>query len=135
MENKPERGASGATTALSVAAITAITASMTFPFGAAIADNNYPSWGDIEAAKQDKQTEITKIGVLLTTLQQNADAASVSSRQADENYRMAVDARDAAEEREKTLSQQAAAAEAIAKTSELRAGLLAVHLAKSTGGD
>jgi len=138
MENKPERGAFGAKTALSVVAISAVTASMTFPFGAAIADNNYPSWGDIEAAKKNEQatqTEITKIGALLTTLQQNADAASVSSQQAGENYRIAVDARDAAEEREKTLSQQADAAEAVAKTSELRAGLLAVHLAKSTGGD
>ncbi|MFO7691232.1 MAG: NlpC/P60 family protein [Cryobacterium sp.] len=120
-------------TLLSAVAVGAVTAS----FGvvpAALADENYPSWTDVEAAKQNeetKQAEIDKITALLGTLQSTAAAAATQSQIAAEAYLITRDELDAATTRARALVGQVATAEAVAATSRMRAGLIAAHLAKT----
>ncbi|MFF2371834.1 C40 family peptidase [Agromyces sp. NPDC058110] len=125
-------------TVFSTVAIGAVAASVAAAGGPAFADPDYPSWSDIEQAKaneQTKQAEIDRVGALLTGLQSAADAAAEASMKADEAWRVAVDERDRAAEREQKLGAQADEADAVAEISKMRAGLLAAHLAKSGGGD
>ncbi|MGX5695726.1 NlpC/P60 family protein [Agromyces soli] len=117
----------------------AVTASIGIVSGGspALADD-YPSWGEIEQAKQNEQTkqaEIAKLGELLASLQAAADAAIRDSQIAAEKYRQTVIKRDEAVEREASLAKQADEAEAVAEISKMRAGLIAAHLAKSAGND
>ncbi|WP_168209190.1 NlpC/P60 family protein [Agromyces intestinalis] len=126
-------------TVFSTVAIGAVTASVAVVGGAgpAVADD-YPSWAEIEQAKQNEQTkqaEIARLGELLAGLQQQADAAIQASQIADEAWRNAVIARDAQVERERVLAKRAGEAEAVAEISRMRAGLLAAHLARSAGTD
>jgi len=125
-------------TVFSTVAIGAVTASIVAAGGPAMAEPDYPSWSEIEQAKQNEQTkhaEIARVGELLAGLQQAADAAVQASMEADEAWRVAVDQRDRAAERERTLGQQADEADAVAEISKMRAGLLAAHLAKTAGAD
>ena len=99
---------------------------------------DYPSWDDVQNAKRDeasKQAEIESLTGLLAGLQDSADAASKASRIAAEKYRIAKDALDAATARADALATQAATAEQKASVSRMRAGLLAAHLARGSGGD
>ncbi|MGW4929869.1 C40 family peptidase [Agromyces sp. NPDC004153] len=125
-------------TVFSTVAVGAVTASVVVAGGPAMAEPDYPSWSEIEQAKQNEQTkqaEIARVGELLVGLQQAADAAAIASMQADEAWRIAVDQRDRAAERERMLGQQADEADAVAEISKMRAGLLAAHLAKTAGSD
>jgi len=125
-------------TVFSTVAIGAVTASIVAAGGPAMAEPDYPSWSEIEQAKQNEQTkqaEIARVGELLVGLQQAADAAVQASMEADEAWRVAVDQRNRAAERERTLGQQADEADAVAEISKMRAGLLAAHLAKTAGAD
>ena len=118
---------------LSAVAVGAVTAS----FGvapAALAEENYPSWTDVEAAKQNeetKQAEIDKITALLGTLQATASDAATDSQIAAEAYLISRDELDTATTRASTLAAQVTVAEATAATSRMRAGLIAAHLAKT----
>lgn len=129
----------GSAAAISAAvAVGAVTASVGLVGSPAAAEPDYPTWGEIEAAKQNesaKQAEIDRLGGLIAGLQQTADAAVEVSMKADEAFRQAVDAREAALEREQSLGRQADEAEAVAEISKMRAGLIAAHLARSGGGD
>lgn len=125
-------------TVFSTVAVGAVTASVVAAGGPAMAEPDYPSWSEIEQAKQNEQTkqaEIARVAELLTGLQQAADAAVQASMMADEAWRIAVDQRDRAAERERTLGKQADEADAVADISKMRAGLLAAHLAKTAGND
>ncbi|MFB6612085.1 C40 family peptidase [Agromyces sp. NPDC056379] len=125
-------------TVFSAVAVGAVTASVVAGGGPAMAEPDYPSWSEIEQAKGNeatKQAEIDRVGQLLAGLQQVADAAIQSSQMAAESYRVAVDQRDRAAEREAALAQQADEADAVAEISKMRAGLLAAHLAKTAGND
>lgn len=125
-------------TIFSAVAVGAVTASIGLVGPPAAAEPDYPSWGEIEQAKQNeatKQAEIGRLGELLAGLQQTADAAVQVSMVADEAYRVAVDARDRAAEKVETLRKQAEEAEAVAEISKMRAGLLAAHLARTAGND
>ena len=125
-------------TVFSAVAVGAVTASVVAAGGPAMAEPDYPSWSEIEQAKGNeatKQAEISRVGDLLAGLQQVADAAVQASQMADEAYRIAVDERDRAAEREQTLAKQADEADAVAEISKMRAGLLAAHLAKTAGND
>lgn len=125
-------------TVFSAVAVGAVTASIGLVGPPAAAEPDYPSWAEIEQAKQNeatKQAEIGRLGALLAGLQQTADAAVQVSMVADEAYRVAVDARDRAAERVETLGRQAEEAEAVAEISKMRAGLLAAHLARTAGND
>ncbi|GAA1787769.1 hypothetical protein GCM10009748_22900 [Agromyces lapidis] len=125
-------------TVFSAVAVGAVTASIGLVGPPAAAEPDYPSWGEIEQAKQNeatKQAEIGRLGALLAGLQQTADAAVQVSMVADEAYRVAVDERDRAAERVQTLGKQAEEAEAVAEISRMRAGLIAAHLARTAGKD
>jgi cell wall-associated NlpC family hydrolase len=125
-------------TVFSAVAVGAVTASVVAGGAPAMAEPDYPSWSEIEQAKGNeatKQAEIARVGELLAGLQQVADAAVQASQMAAESYRIAVDQRDRAAERETTLAQQADEADAVAEISKMRAGLLAAHLAKTAGND
>ncbi|PJJ65591.1 NlpC/P60 family protein [Compostimonas suwonensis] len=118
-------------------AVGAVTASIGI-VGPAFADEDYPSWNDVQNAKKNeatKQAEIENITNLIGGLQAASDEAAKQSAIAAEAYRTTKDALDAATERETSLRSQADAAAAKAKTSKMRAGLLAAHLARSGGKD
>lgn len=124
-------------TVFSTVAVGAVTASLGLAAGPAFAAPDYPSWGDIEQAKQNEQTkqaEIARLGELLDGLRATADAAAEASMIADEAYRNTVVQRDAAQERANQLTKQADEAQAVAEISRMRAGLLAAHLAKRADG-
>jgi cell wall-associated NlpC family hydrolase len=98
---------------------------------------DYPSWNDVQQAKANvanQQAMITNITTLITGLQSSVDAARIASEKAAEAYFQAKDALAAATAKQADLEKQSADAAAKAKTSQMRAGLLASHLAKSGGG-
>ncbi|MFC6356754.1 C40 family peptidase [Luethyella okanaganae] len=124
-------------TIFSAVAVGAVTASIGIA-GPAVADQDYPSWADVQNAKKNestKQAEIDKIGALLAGLQAAAAEASKRSQIAGEAFRLAQDALDTATAREDSLKKQAVAAAKKAETSKMRAGLLAAHLARNGGQD
>ncbi len=119
---------------MAIGAVSAVTASVAAAGGAAFAAPDYPSWNDVEKAKQNestKQAEIATLGELLDGLASQAAKAVTTAQIAAEAYRVTQDALNAATLRETSLSEQAATAEATAATSKMRAGLIAAHLAKS----
>ena len=66
-------------TVFSTVAVGAVTASVVAAGGPAMAEPDYPSWSEIEQAKQNEQTkqaEIDRVGDLLVGLQRAADAAA-----------------------------------------------------------
>jgi len=98
---------------------------------------DYPSWNDVQQAKSsvaNQQAMVANITALIGTLQSSVDAANIASAKAAETYLQAKLALDRATEKEADLQKQATAAADKAKTSQMRAGLLASHLAKSGGG-
>ncbi|HEX5262115.1 MAG TPA: hypothetical protein VFW13_01225, partial [Phenylobacterium sp.] len=99
---------------------------------------DYPSWNDVQQAKNNvanQQAMIDNITTLIGNLQSNVDAARIASEKAAEAYFQAKNALAAASAKADDLQKQAGAAAEKAKTSKMRAGLLASHLAKSGGGD
>ncbi|PPL19875.1 hypothetical protein GY24_03720 [Microterricola pindariensis] len=99
---------------------------------------DYPSWSDVQNAKNNeatKKAEIAKLTGFLDALRATADAAMKDSMVAAEAWRVNQEQLTAATEREKTLKSQQAAAAKKAETSKMRAGLLASHLARSGGQD
>lgn len=121
-----------------VATVGAFAATMAGSGAPAEADTGYPSWSDIQQAQQNeasKQAEITKLNGLLTTLQQDADAAAQAAGQAGEAYQNAKVLLDAATAREAQLQSQADAASAQARQSKMRAGLIAAKLAQQGAGN
>jgi len=121
--------------AVALSAASALAASVaTVSGGAAFAAPDYPTWNDVEKAKQNestKQAEIATLGALLDGLASQAATAVTTAQKAAEAYRITQDALDAATKREASLRDRAQAAEARAATSKMRAGLLVAHLAKS----
>ncbi len=104
----------------------------------AVADQGYPSWGDIQQAQQNeasKQAEVDRLNALLTTLQANVDSASQKAGQAGQDYLNAKSNLDDAASREQQITGQASAAEAVAQRSKMRAGLIAASMARQGGGN
>ncbi|MGH1525435.1 C40 family peptidase [Leifsonia sp. L25] len=98
---------------------------------------DYPSWNDVQQAKANvanQQAMITNITTLIGGLQSSVDAARIASEKAAEAYFQAKDALAAATAKQADLEKQSTDAAAKAKTSQMRAGLLASHLAKAAGG-
>jgi cell wall-associated NlpC family hydrolase len=99
---------------------------------------DYPSWNDVQQAKAslaNQQVMVNNITTLITGLQSSVDAARIQQAKAAEAYLEAKDALATATAKADDLGKQADAAAEKAKTSQMRAGLLASHLAKSGGGD
>ena len=123
-------------TAISAGVMGVVTASVGIIAPPAFADN-YPSWNDVQQAKANvtqQQAMIANITKLIAGLQTAVDQARIDSEKAAEAYFQAKDALDAATAKAADLKKQADAAAAKAKTSQMRAGLLASHLAKTGGG-
>ncbi|MEN2736399.1 NlpC/P60 family protein [Microbacterium sp. X-17] len=113
----------------------AVTASIGIAAPAQAVD--YPSWNDVQQAKANvanQQAMIANITTLISGLQSSVDAARIASEKAAEAYFQAKDALAKATAKQADLEKQSADAAAKAKTSQMRAGLLASHLAKSGGG-
>ncbi|KFF58377.1 hypothetical protein JF66_19035, partial [Cryobacterium sp. MLB-32] len=123
--------------AVGIGMVGAVTATVGVGAPVAFADPGYPSWDDVQQAKQNeatKQAEIEKISGLLGELQASAEAAATTSQIAAEAYRVTEDALAAATARETALTEQVVTAEATAATSKMRAGLIAAHLGKAGAG-
>jgi cell wall-associated NlpC family hydrolase len=127
----------GAVTAvIAVGAASAASVGVGVPPGAA--EPNYPSWNDVQNAKNNleaKQAQIDSIVQLVGGLQSAADSVAIHSAKKAEAFRKAHHAHDEAVKRADSLHQQADSAAAKAKVSRMRAGLLAAHLAKNGGAD
>lgn len=139
MANGTGRSASRLTSSafLSAVAIGAVTASVGIA-PAAFAEEAYPSWEDVQKAKQNqatKKAEIEKISGLLSALRTAAAEATKEALIAAEAFHITQDALDAATAKETSLTRQAAAAKKSAETSKMRAGLIAAHLAKAGAQD
>ncbi|GAB3393507.1 hypothetical protein GCM10027568_22660 [Humibacter soli] len=122
--------------AVGAAAVGVITASIGIVAPPAHADE-YPSWNDVQHAKQNVQAQqalVDKITGLVAELQSNVDAANKAADIAAESYLETKIKLDAATTTAHDLASKSKAAEKTAKTSAMRAGLLASHLAKA-GGD
>lgn len=120
---------------VAASAVVGVVASVGMP---AAAEPDYPSWADIQQAKQSeasKQAEISKLGEILTGLQAAADAAAQTAGIAGEAFRNATVELESAKQREAELASQVAAAEAAAQQSKIRAGLIAASIARQGGGD
>lgn len=133
-----ERFRSGSrATALGAAAVGVVTASIGIVAPAAhAATPNYPTWGDVQQAKQNvaaQQAMVTQITGLINGLQASLQTAQTNAEKAGEAYLEAKNALADATSKYTALTQQVQTAQAKAKTSEMRAGLLASHLAR-TGG-
>ncbi|MDQ1513711.1 MAG: peptidoglycan DL-endopeptidase CwlO [Microbacteriaceae bacterium] len=115
----------------------AVTAAFTIT--PAVADEpTYPSWQDVQQARQNTaaaKAEVDRITTLLTGLQAAADKAGRDAQIAAEHAHTAQAGQAAAQQRHAELVSEADAASTRARTSRMRAGLLASHLARSTGGD
>lgn len=125
-------------TLFSAVLVGAVTASSGVVGPAAFADQGYPSWDDVQKAKQNeatKQAQIDKITALLAGLQAAAAGGSKAAQVTAEAFRVTQDELDAATAREASLTRQADAAHGAAETSKMRAGLIAAHLAKAGAQD
>ncbi|AYG05287.1 NlpC/P60 family protein [Gryllotalpicola protaetiae] len=99
---------------------------------------DYPTWGDVQQAKANVQTQqamVDKINALVGQLQEQATAAGIKSEQAVEAYHQAQQQLDDATQKAADLKTQADAAQKTAETSTVRAGLLASHLMRTAGTD
>ncbi|HEY0249270.1 MAG TPA: C40 family peptidase [Gryllotalpicola sp.] len=124
---------------IGAAAMGVVTASISIiahPASAAAAD--YPSWNDVQHAKADvsaQQAMVNRINGLVGQLQDQATEAGMESEMALEKYHQAQGALDDATAKAASLQKQADEAGKTAKTSSIRAGLLASHLMRSAGTD
>ncbi len=137
---RPVRRLSARTSSLGLSMGAAAVGVMTGAIGVVVPPahaDDYPSANDVQQAKQnaaDQQALVDKIGGLIVDLQNQADAASVAADKAAEAYLLTKAKLDDATAKAAGLKDQAKAAAKKARTSAMRAGLLASHLAK-TGGD
>lgn len=122
-----------------VGAVTLGAVTATLVAAPAVADDpQYPSWGDVQRAKADRsaaEAESARITALLGDLQDKADAAGRTAAIAAERFHRAKLAEDAARDRHRALAAQADTAAATARTSRMRAGLLAASVARGGGTD
>jgi peptidoglycan DL-endopeptidase CwlO len=128
------------TTPLSAIAL-AVTAALSTTVGAAgpvQAAPDYPSWDEVEAARDNERLAAEKaaeIEEILTGLRTAAEDAGRSAMQAAERYNMALDELDAATASAEQLEKDAKDAAARATESAQRAGAMIAQLARTGGGD
>ena len=118
--------------------VVAATIGMNLAAAPAFADNGYPSWQDVQAAKKNeaaKKAEITKINGLIAGLQTEAADSAKFALQKDEEYNQALDALDLAKAKADSLQAQADAAHTAARTSGAQAGELVAELSRMGGND
>ncbi|WP_375405022.1 C40 family peptidase [uncultured Amnibacterium sp.] len=137
MAETPRRRRDGALGVVGAVTIGAVTATFVAP--AALADDpQFPSWNEVQRAKADRsaaEAESAKLTALIGGLQDTADAAGRTASIAAEAFHRAKLAEDAARARHVSLATRADVAAATARTSRMRAGLLAASVARGAGGD
>ena len=132
------RGAAAVVASAGIAVVTGIALSISSSSLAIAAPADYPSWGDVQAAKASqaaKQAEITKLQGLLGTLQKQADALGKIAEQRGEQLNQANVALASATTKTAKLQSQADVAQAKAQKSAKRASALIAQLARTGGGD
>ena len=126
-----------ATAAVSLATAFALTATGGLPAAAAPADD-YPTWAEVQAAKQSesaKQAEIAKLEGLVAQLQQQAAALQKVAMERAEDALLAQNELQVAEAKTTRLSDQLADAQERAESSAKLAASLVARLARTGGGD
>lgn len=123
-----------------VAVSAAIAASLLLTVGIAgpVAADDYPSWDDVLAARQneaDTQAAIDQIESLIVDLESKAAELGRDAQIKGEAYNAAKNALDVASAKADKLDEQAKKAEAQAKESSRRAGQLVAQLARTGGGN
>lgn len=114
-----------------------VTAALMLPAAPAIAED-YPSWEEVAAAKQDvasRDAEATRISGLVASLETTAAALGDAAVAAAGESAAAAAAHAAADQRATTLESQATAADAEAAASGERLGRVGATLARSGGAD
>jgi murein DD-endopeptidase MepM/ murein hydrolase activator NlpD len=99
---------------------------------------NYPSWGDVQAARNSvaaKEAEIKRLDSLLSSLESAVTSAQALAIQKGDEYQAAQQKADEAAYKANELKNQADAAKVKADSSKQQAGQLAAQLARSGGGD
>jgi murein DD-endopeptidase MepM/ murein hydrolase activator NlpD len=99
---------------------------------------DYPSWGDVEAARRDQasaEAQIRQIEAILAGLQAEAARTQADAEAKGNLYQEADQKFQAAAAKAAALQEQADAANAVAAASEQRAGQMAAQLMRSGGGD
>jgi cell wall-associated NlpC family hydrolase len=99
---------------------------------------DYPSWDEVEAARDNERLaaeKVAEIEGILSGLRTAAEDAGRSAMQAAERYNMALDALDAATAEAEQLEREAKDAAARAEESAQRAGAMIAQLARTGGGD
>lgn len=126
-----------ATAAVSIAAAFALTATGGISVAAAPGDD-YPSWAEVQAAKQSesaKKAEIAKLENLVGELQAQAAALEKVAIQKAEDALLAQNELEAAEAKTARLADQLADATRRAESSAKLAASLVARLARTGGGD
>jgi len=126
-----------ATAAVSIAAAFALTATGGIPAAAAPADD-YPTWAEVQAAKQSeaaKKAEIAKLEQLVAGLQEQAAELEKAAMQKAEDALLAQNELQAAEAKTTRLADQLADAKKRADASAKLAASLVARLARTGGGD
>ena len=132
------RGAAAAVASAGVAITVGIALSVSSSTLAIAAPVDYPSWGDVQAAKASeaaKTAEISKLQGLLGSLQKQADALGKIAEQKGEQLNQANVALSDATTKTAKLQSQADAAQLKAQKSAKRASALIAQLARTGGGD
>jgi cell wall-associated NlpC family hydrolase len=133
----PRRRRDGALGVVGAVTIGAVAATLAGP-AARADDPGFPTWNEVQRAKADGSAaaaESARITALLGDLQDRADAAGRTAAIAAERFHLAKLAEDAARERHAALARQADIAAATARTSRMRAGLLAASVARGGATD
>ena len=108
------------------------------PLTAAHAENDYPTWDEVQKAKQNeaaKRAQIARIESIIAGLEGDAASYSRVALERAEEYNQAMVARDAASTRAEKLQGRADAALATSQRSRERAGQLIAYVARSGSGD
>ncbi|GAB3142780.1 hypothetical protein GCM10027057_27160 [Marisediminicola antarctica] len=99
---------------------------------------DYPTWADVENARNNeaaKQAEVARIEAVLQQLATQVEETKAAEKARGEDYQEAQQAFDEAKYKADQLQLQADEAQLTAGESKLRAGQLAARLARSGGGD
>lgn len=132
---KPARSLIGGAATVAVLAV-GLSVAVAVPADAAPAAA--PSWSDVEAAKASQAATQAKVDALtkdLTTLQDQADQASVAEQQAGQTYSLAASKQQDAQTKVDDLDAQAKRAKQQADDSAGQVAALVVQLSRTGGGD
>ncbi len=132
----PHRRRDTALGVVGAAALGAIAASAGGPYAFAAGPDG-PSWSEVQRAKADERaadSAAARITGQLGELQDRADTAGRRAAIAAERFHRARLVEDDARDRHTALAAEADAAQRVARTSRMRAGLLAASVARGGGG-